>query len=60
MQWLRSNALCGGLALMILAVATAHDQETRRTGKGLDANTVTAYEKLSAPVWWFSERRSLL
>ena len=42
------KAFCGGLVLLTLATASGRGQENKGTGKGIDAETVAAYEKLGA------------
>jgi hypothetical protein len=55
-------AFFGGLVLLALSAASVHGQATKAPAKGIDAETVAAYEKLGAvyggwrnnvPMTWF-------
>ncbi len=53
------KAYCGGLVLLALSVASVHGDEPKATGKGIDAETVAAYEKLGADYGGWVKQESL-
>ena len=48
MKWLRCNVLCGTLVWLAFCAAVAQGQEKKLAKKGIDAETIAAYEKLGA------------